>query len=122
MLFLDFVKWWYGPGWLLRLKMLQTHLRNMSEFFSVGTLLKTIFSPWRQNVSHTLKDQTIGDRFNALLDNMISRLVGFVVRLIVFVVAIITLVIVLILNVIYVVVWPLIPLAPIILFATGASL
>ncbi len=120
MLFLDFLKWWYGPGWLLRVQMLSQHVKNMSEFFSVGTLLKTLFAPWRQNITRTLDDQGISASFSALLDNIISRLVGFTVRVFVFFVAIISLAVVAILNLIYVVIWPLIPFSPAIILSTGA--
>ncbi len=122
MLFLDFVKWWYGAGWALRVQMLVQHVSNMSHFFSIGTLLKTLFSPWRQNVSQALNDQTLGDHISAHVDNAVSRLVGFTVRIIMLFVAVISLVMIILLNAFYVLVWPLIPFSPAIIIATGTLL
>ena len=121
MLFVDFLRWWYGPGWALRVKMLGRHLRNMAELFSFGTLFKTLLSPWRQNVTIARADQSIGDKFSALIDNGVSRLVGFFVRIFMAITALITLILVFVLNLIYVLIWPLIPLSPAILLAVGAT-
>lgn len=122
MLLLDFIKWWYGPGWVLRAKMLLRHVENWLEYFSVGTLLKTMFSPWRQNISAARQDQAIQAKFNAFIDNIISRLVGFTVRVFALVAAVVTLVIVFVFNLIIILAWPFIPILPAILIGVGASL
>ena len=122
MLFKDFLKWWYGPGWATRLSMLSNHLKNMSEFFSLGTLLLTLFAPWRQNVVTARSDQALGDKFNAGLDNMISRLVGFFVRIFMMITGVIALFVTLVLNTIYIIIWPIIPLSPAIILSVGVTL
>lgn len=119
MLFIDFLKWWYLSGWLLRLEMLEKHLKNTFDYFSFSTLLKTLFSPWRQNVTYARGDQALGDKFNALLDNLVSRLVGFTVRVFVSISALFVMVFVLILNSLYVILWPILPLSPAIIIVIG---
>ena len=120
MLFVDFLRWWYGAGWVLRVRMLEEHLKNVAAFFSFGTMLKTLFSPWRQNITVARADQSIGDKVSAFVDNIVSRAVGFMVRLLMSIVAIIALTVILVLNIVYVLVWPLIPLSPAIIFSVGA--
>ena len=102
--------------------MLGAHMKNMTEFFSLGTLLLTLFAPWRQNVSTARSDQAIGDKFAALLDNMISRFVGFFVRFFMMITGIISLLVTFILNLLYIAIWPVIPISPAILLVLGATL
>ncbi len=122
MLFADFLRWWYGQGWALRVRMLGDHMTNMVEYFSIGTLLKTLFSPWRQNITIARPDQSLQAKASAGVDNIISRFVGFFVRLFVLVAAVLTLILVLLFNLVYTIVWPLLPLSPIILISVGAVL
>jgi hypothetical protein len=120
MLFADFLRWWYGPGWALRLKMLINHVVNLEEYFSFSTIVKTLFSPWRQNITLTASDQALGDKMRALVDNVVSRMVGFFVRIFALIAAVIIIVVVFVLNLIYVIVWPLLPVSPSIIIAIGA--
>jgi len=106
----------------MRLKMLGAHLEDVADYFSIGTLLVTMFSPWRQNVSVARSDQSFNDKVSAVIDNMVSRIVGAFVRFFMINVAIIWLAVVLVLNLVYVVVWPIIPLSPAILISIGATL
>jgi hypothetical protein len=111
MLFIDFVRWWYGPGWVLRFRMLVSHVENWLDYFSVRILLKTLFSPWRQTITYTIRDESIDKKFSAFLDNLISRLVGFFVRIFALIAAVVMVLVIFILNIIYVCIWPLLPLA-----------
>ena len=120
MLFVDFIRWWYGPGWALRVRMLREHLANSVAFFSLGTLLKTLFAPWRQNITSTRPDESIDAKFRAFLDNLISRFVGFWVRIFVLITGISLLLAIAIVNMLYVLIWPIIPLSPAILMSLGA--
>jgi hypothetical protein len=101
-------KWWYGTGWATAFKNIKTHTAGVSRSFSIPILLRTLFAPWRRVISYP--GRTLEDHFRALLDNVISRLVGFVVRLMVLLAAgVLTLLTVLGYGLLAVV-WPLIPL------------
>lgn len=119
MLFLDMLIWWYGPGWVQRLGNLKLHLSNWMKYFSLGILLRTLFQPWKQIVSVAGNGTSLEAKKNALLDNMVSRFVGFLVRSSVFFVALLVVGFVLIANVLYVIVWPLIPILPIVAIIWG---
>ncbi len=122
MLFLDFIEWWYGAGWFLRVRMLDQHFKNLLKYFSLGVLFKTLFSPWRQNVSYGLRDQTIADKTSVILDNLVSRLVGFVARTFVIMTALLALLIITVMNLLYIAIWPLIPVSPAFIVILGATL
>jgi len=50
-------------------------------FFSVGTLLKTLFSPWKSLVTRkTVRGFSFSEWINRLGFNLISRMIGFVMR------------------------------------------
>ena len=120
MLFIDFLQWWYGRGWMLRVQLLGEHIRGVFNFFSVGTLVKTLGSPWRQNISAARNDQGLQAHVSAFLDNLVSRMVGAVVRLVMLFIAVLSVLVVLVMNMLYIALWPALPLAPaiIILFGT----
>ncbi|MEI6237777.1 MAG: hypothetical protein WCP03_04230 [Candidatus Saccharibacteria bacterium] len=74
-------KWWYGPGWSRAFKNIKIHTVGVSQSFSIPILLKTLFAPWHRMVSYP--GRALDDKFRAIIDNLVSRLVGFVVRLMV---------------------------------------
>src|ERR1700712_401157 len=76
---LAFFSWWYGSGWAQVAQSLSSRLKAVSEAFSVRQLLNTLFSPWRRII--TYPGSGIEEKFRAMLDNLFSRMVGFVVRL-----------------------------------------
>jgi hypothetical protein len=80
MLVIALFSWWYGSGWLWAANRLRARLTGVGREYSVGILLKTLFSPWKQIISTTGAQSTIGLNFNIMLDNLISRFVGLTVR------------------------------------------
>lgn len=78
-------------------------LSSAVDFFSVGSLVRTLFAPFRQISAHA-----------GFLDRLISRLVGMVTRLIIMIFGIIAIILEIILGIIMILLWPLIPLAPIV--------
>lgn len=119
MLFLDMISWWYGPGWLRRVSNLKLHLANWMKYFSLGILLKTLFQPWKQIVSVAGSGTSLEAKKDAFVDNLVSRFVGFLVRSSVFFVALLVVGGVLIINVVYVIVWPLLPVLPLVILVLG---
>lgn len=55
----------------------------MTDLFSVKMIFRTLFDPWkRDQVSY--KNLSIQERFNVMILNLVSRMVGFLVKIIVF--------------------------------------
>ena len=71
--------WWYSNGVLDLLKFLQAFYSYIEGIFSIKILLKTLFAPWKRLV-YAKRPGLEGLR-DWLLDNFISRSVGFLLRL-----------------------------------------
>lgn len=107
MLAVEFVRWWYGAGWMRLIHSIRDRIRRIALSFSVPLLLKTLFLPWRRIISYG--GNSIADKFKAALDNLVSRVVGAMVRLIVILTAGIAIVLTAVGGAIAVVLWPLVP-------------
>ncbi len=101
--------WWYSRGWRWVFTGAVKRLNTVQHSFSVGTLFRTLFSPWKQIVGASTKDQPLNNKFQALLDSIISRFVGFMVRFFTLIAAFFSLVLMFLLGLLSVVVWPFIP-------------
>jgi hypothetical protein len=107
MLFLEFFKWWYGDGWRQAAKGSLNLVNKVQLSFSLPVLLKTLFSPWKRII--TPSGRTLEDKMRAMLDNLVSRVVGFFVRIFSLVAAIILIAGAAVMGVIMAIAWPLIP-------------
>lgn len=117
MLALEFFQWWYSQGWTGSFQRLKHRLSSVTETFSVGILLRTLFSPWRRIITYPGAD--LSAKLRAVGDNIVSRFVGFSVRIVVLLSALVLSVIVLLVSLFELVVWPLLPPASIGLIITG---
>ncbi|MDD5433337.1 MAG: hypothetical protein PHE77_01615 [Candidatus Pacebacteria bacterium] len=57
-------------------------LRFNFNYFSVGQLLKSLFSPWKGDISSYGRGFDAARYFNTFLGNMISRVLGALIRLV----------------------------------------
>ncbi|MEK7447776.1 MAG: hypothetical protein AAB632_03245, partial [Patescibacteria group bacterium] len=72
--------WWYGRGLKDLFSFLSALFSYTSNMFSVKTLLRTLFSPWKKMVGE--REKGIEGLKLWLLDSFISRIVGFMVRIV----------------------------------------
>ena len=117
MLAVEFLTWWYGAGWRKLARRLLGRIKATVATFSVIALWRTLFAPWRRIISDG--EQSFVGGFRALLDNTISRMVGFSVRLIVIFTAAVVIIILVVAGAIALAVWPLLPVASIGLIIKG---
>ena len=110
--------WWYGPGWLGAWKGSLTWVKNVQLAFSVDVLLKTLFSPWKRIIS--LPGRSMDEKFRAMIDNLVSRVIGFMVRVIVLIAALVMILITAVAGVTLALLWPLVPLLGVGLIFWGA--
>ena len=112
--------WWYGKGWAWALGKIGTGISQVGKTFAVSNLLKTWFAPWKQ-ITTTSTFQTF---FQSLIDNTISRMIGFIIRSFMLFIALVWAAVITVFGVIMVVIWPFIPLAIVILpilYLSGAT-
>ncbi len=107
MLLVAFVQWWYGPGWRDAANRLSSRIRDTYLMFSVPMLLPTMFAPWRRIISYP--GRGIEAKLRAALDNLISRVVGFMVRLMALLAAITIMGLYAIIGGTLLILWPVIP-------------
>lgn len=124
MLITGLISWWYIDGYKLFASRLWTKLGDTIDLFSIGSLLKTLFAPYRQ-ISANAGGTSIDDKFMGLIDRLVSRLVGGVARIGIVLMGIVVILIQAVGSILSLVVWPLLPLAPIafiMLTITGVTL
>jgi hypothetical protein len=105
--------WWYGAGWKRCLLRVGERLESMYDYFSLGLLLRTLFSPFRQISAGTVRGP-LAAQARAWFDRLISRGVGACVRTIVILAGAVTLLIRALIGLIQVLLWPLVPIMPVI--------
>jgi hypothetical protein len=109
MLLTQFFRWWYSDGWLSVVESLARRSRSLNQALSTGSLIRTLFAPWRRIISYP--GASLNAKLHAALDNLFSRIVGFVVRIFVLLAAGVIQSIVMLLTLVEMLVWPLLPLA-----------
>jgi hypothetical protein len=119
MTFIELFSWWYRRGWIDAGRRLGSRLEGVAHFFSVPSLTRTLFAPWRRIVTHP--GAGLSAYMQALLDNLISRAVGFTTRLLVLATALILMALVTIASSIEILLWPLLPFAPVVCLVMGIS-
>ncbi len=121
MFIVGILSWWYGDGWIQRLVMFRERLAAMMDYFSIGLLVRTLFSPFRQ-ISAGQVDGPLEIKLRALADRLISRCIGAMVRTAVMIVGIVAIMLYVLMSGVTMLVWaiaPVLPITGIILAITG---
>jgi len=108
MLVVAFLQWWYGPGWRDCGNRVTAKMRETYLGFSVPILLKTMFAPWKRIIS--APGGGLQDKLRAMIDNLVSRLVGFMVRLLALIAACILMLLYSVGGALFLLLWPALPL------------
>ena len=119
MLTISMFVWWYSEGWTQVFGSLNRRLRKTLTLFSVGTLIRTLFAPWRRIMSAPAKG--IRGHLYAALDNLVSRCVGFVVRFFVLLAGLIMLALVATASILEIIIWPLLPVTGVVCLVLGIA-
>lgn len=111
------LSWWYGDGWQRLITLTKRRTKRVSDSFSVPSLLKTLFAPWRR--IYTDKADNISEQLQAMGDNFVSRFVGFGVRFMVLLAAGTAVLVISFIGLLQIAFWPLVPPAVIVLLIMG---
>ena len=107
--------WWYSRGWLVFIGRIRSTLSNITDFFSMSSLIRTLFKPYRQISADSASSSASLDlKFHMFLDRLVSRTVGFISRLILLIAGTVIIIIGGIFSLVLIVLWPFIPLLPIV--------
>jgi hypothetical protein len=107
MLFIEFFQWWYGSGWVRAAKGAVDLVKKVELSFSIGVLFRTLFSPWKMIVTNP--GRSLDDKMRAMIDNLVSRTVGFFVRIFSLIAALLMMAVASVVGVVIAISWPLIP-------------
>ena len=106
--------WWYSKGWQVFINKIRTALSNIIDFFSMGSLVRTLFKPFRQISAESASSSSSLDvKFRLMIDRLISRIVGFLSRLILLIAGTVTIILGGVFSLILIAMWPVVPLLPI---------
>lgn len=113
--------WWYSEGWRQCSDRVKERLMATLDFFSIDLLVGTLFAPFRQISAGSVRGP-LAVQLRAFFDQIISRCIGLFVRLVMIVIGSIVVVLHAVGGLVVLLMWPLVPLLPIVgavLFATG---
>lgn len=113
MFLVGMLSWWYGHGWRQRFQIIKRRITRTSDFFSIGLLAETLFSPYKQ-ISATTFNGPIGLQIRSFLDKTLSRIIGAIMRFFVIIAGVIVISVQAVVGVLVVVGWVFVPLMPII--------
>lgn len=122
MFLVGLISWWYGRGWVGQWKRIAHRFALTLEFFSIGQLLSTFFSPFRQISAAGGSDGSIGGAFRAFTDRLISRIIGAIVRFFTILFGLIVIALQAVYEAVIMIAWwflPILPIAGLILLAIG---
>ena len=123
MIFTEVISWWYAQGWKIFIEKVRNSFSSITDFFSMNSLIRTLFKPFRQISAETANENASLDlKFQMFIDRLISRIVGFTSRLILLVVGLIIIIIGGILSILLIILWPAIPFFPILGIILGVIL
>jgi hypothetical protein len=117
MLIVGLFSWWYGRGWTGVAHSTRRRLGSLADMFSIGSLLHTLFSPWRRII--TYPGAGLDARLRAFGDNLVSRAVGFTVRFFVLLAAAVAFVLIAVAGALELIIWPLVPVLSVALILKG---
>ena len=106
--------WWYTHGWRVFVDKIFGFFSNITDFFSMDSLVRTLFKPFRQISAESASSGTSLDlKFHMFIDRLVSRAVGFISRLVLLLAGTIIIIFGGIVSVILIILWPIIPFMPI---------
>ncbi len=109
------ISWWYKDGLAHLLQSIKQRMIVIADFFSIGQLLATLFSPFRQISNVNLRpDAPVDTRIKAFGDKLISRFIGAFMRFLLILVGIVCLILVAIILTLAVVSYLLAPVLPLV--------
>lgn len=107
---LVFWKWYYGEAVRNVLNAWRNFIIFALNYFSIPLLLKTLFAPWKRDITRKPRGLDIKKFLDYLAFNLISRGLGFLVRLVTILVGIVFLILVAVAGTIFFVLWLVMPL------------
>ncbi len=114
MFWVDLFGWWYGEGFKDLSSKFSSLFGSTSDFFSIGLLTKSLFQPFRQTLTTSNYKRNFWEKLG---DALVSRTVGFLVRFCLIVAGCFALMLEVICMGLTYLLWPILPVIPLLLIA-----
>lgn len=115
------ISWWFSRGWGIFATRLFDKLHDTADFFSISSLVKTLFAPFRQISAGVSTSAALDARLRAFFDRLVSRIIGAIVRIGILIFGGIVLLLQLVFSLVMIVAWPVLPFG-IIIFSLMAMM
>lgn len=106
---LQFWSWYYTGAVRSLIKTWRDFIIFVREYYSISLLLKTLFCPWRRDITKYGRGFSIKNFLETLSFNLISRGLGFFARIFIIILGFICLLGVIILGSLALIVWLILP-------------
>jgi hypothetical protein len=107
---LVFWKWYYGEAAKNVLTAWKNFIIFAINYFSISLLLKTLFAPWKRDITKKPQGLNFKKFFEYIVFNAISRGLGFVVRFFTIIAGIIYLILTIVVGAIFFILWLVLPI------------
>ena len=114
MAILEILTWWYTAGMRGIFGRAKEWFGKVADFFSMDSLLKTLFMPYRQiSAERARADAPVGLKLQMFGDRLFSRIIGFFARIVLLLAGVVTMIFGLVLILALILLWPFIPVLPV---------
>jgi len=114
MFMVDLLGWWYSRGWswVLTHTLIDRNKKILAAL-SFKDMVRTWFAPYRQTFAGSVRGG-IGDKIRGMIDQLVSRTIGFIVRSVLIFTAFLAVCFNTVISILVVLFWPVIPALPLI--------
>ena len=119
---LQFWNWYYTGAVRSLIKTWRDFIVFVREYYSIPLLLKTLFYPWRRDITKYGRGFSIKNFLETLSFNLISRGLGFFARIFIIILGSICLVGVIVLGALALIVWLILPVVLLFFIIMGLML
>ena len=76
MILIEMVGWWYARGWGIFVRKAGEFLLSITNFFSMSSLIRTLFKPFRQiSADSAGSGASVDIKFHLFIDRLVSRVI-----------------------------------------------
>jgi hypothetical protein len=105
-----YLHWHYGEALQSIVRIIRNFIWFTGHLFSIGLLLKTLFTPWQRIMDYGEKNQTMSDVVGTYVVNILMRFAGGIIRLVVISMGLVTSILIAIGGGIFFLLWIAFPL------------
>jgi len=116
---LRFWGWYYTQAVKGLIKIWRNFIIFVEEYYSIPLLIKTLFHPWRRDITKYGRGFSFKKFFETLSFNLISRSIGFSARITIIIIGVLCLVGIMVSGFLALIIWIILPLVLLVFIMVG---